>query len=261
MKYATMSISWGIPKPNNLDPWFASARALGYDGISCFVWGQLEPVIRKPGPIARSLANNGLEFASMDVEVYGETDRYNDILDFMEAVDCRILTCLSAHRERTTLEEEAAWVEAIAARARDRGILTCYHPRTMGVTRTFAEASKFYERTDPELVFACLETGHSTKDFDDLPLKERSTAYVDEFGDRIRFVEAKDWNARTDLNTPAGEGEVDWPGVRDRLVENSYNGWILAEQNSHEALSMGRSYEECARISLQYLKDLFHENK
>jgi sugar phosphate isomerase/epimerase len=202
-----------------------------------------------------------MEFASMDVEVYGDRDRYEGILDFMEAVSCRILTCLSAHRERTTLEEEAAWVEAIAALARERGILTCYHPRTMGVTRTFAEACTFYERTDPELVFACLETGHSTKDFDDLPLKERSTAYVDAFGDRIRLVEAKDWNAQTDLNTPAGEGEVDWHGVRDRLVEHNYDGWVLAEQNSHEELSKGRSYEECARISLDFLRNLFNEKQ
>ncbi len=83
-------------------------------------------------------------------------------------------------------------MDRIGEAARDRGIDACIHPRTIGVTANFAQTDRLLLENDPARVHLVIETGHSTRDFTDLALEERTVALIRRHGGSIRLVELKD---------------------------------------------------------------------
>jgi sugar phosphate isomerase/epimerase len=257
LRIASMALSWNIPTGADFPRWLSRVRELGYDGISGFAWWGWEPFLDEPRTFARMLAGEGLSLASVDVEMFGDRDRYRPVLDFMRANGCDRLVCLSAPRDRATLDDEVAWLNDLGALASTWSVQVCHHPRTIGVAARYGETAEVMQRTDPAHVRLVVETGHSTKDFTDLPLAERTVTLIRDHAERIGLVEAKDYAEATDLNTPLGEGRVPLEPIRDALARVGYTGWIVAEQNGCDGLSRGRPYDACAAISRRKLRELF----
>ncbi len=53
--------------------------------------------------------------------------------------------------------------------------------------------------------------------------------WIHELGKRILKIHVKEYAKANRFNYPLGEGEIDWPAVRQALVDVGYEGWISAE--------------------------------
>jgi hexulose-6-phosphate isomerase len=53
--------------------------------------------------------------------------------------------------------------------------------------------------------------------------------WVRELGKRILKVHVKEYKRDNRFKYPLGEGEIDWPAVRQALLDVGYEGWITAE--------------------------------
>lgn len=252
-----MSLSWGIPTDDAFVPWLRKVKQLGYVGVSGFAHWGWAPFLEKPQVFARLLANEGLELAALDAETVADIAYYEPIFDLMNEAKCRQLVCLSARRDVATIEDEIKWLQQIGTAAAARSIDACHHPRTMGVSALFDHADRVMRETDPEVVHLVIETGHSTKDFVDLPVKERTVTLIRAHARRIRLVELKDHAETTDLNTPLGEGQAPLDAICSALVAAKYVGWLVVEQNGNDGLSLNRPFEETARISRALVRSVF----
>lgn len=53
--------------------------------------------------------------------------------------------------------------------------------------------------------------------------------WVRELGPRILKIHIKEYGKAKRFDYPLGEGEIDWPAVRQALIDVNYQGWITAE--------------------------------
>jgi hexulose-6-phosphate isomerase len=53
--------------------------------------------------------------------------------------------------------------------------------------------------------------------------------WVRELGKRILKVHIKEYKKEKRFSYPLGEGEIDWPAVRQALADVGYDGWVTAE--------------------------------
>lgn len=53
--------------------------------------------------------------------------------------------------------------------------------------------------------------------------------WIRELGDRILKIHIKEYAKPKRFSYPLGEGEIDWPAVRQALIDVGYEGWITAE--------------------------------
>jgi len=159
----------------------------------------------------------------------------------------------------------AAGTSRIARAVRDQaGLRTVFHHHCATCVETPDEIDALMERTDPELVGLCLDTGHATYGGGD------PAAILARYGGRIRHVHFKDcspsvaraarengWDyvraVREGLFCELGQGQVDFAAVLTELRARGYDGWIVVEQDVLP--SMGRPAES-ARRNRQFLREL-----
>jgi inosose dehydratase len=137
----------------------------------------------------------------------------------------------------------AAGVERTAEAVREAtGLQTVFHHHCATFIETPAEIEALMERTDPNLVGLCLDTGHATYGGGN-PLHMLSR-----YAGRLRHVHFKDcspsvaararaenWDylqaIRQGLFCELGQGEVDFDGILTHLRRTGYTGWIVVEQD------------------------------
>ncbi len=136
-----------------------------------------------------------------------------------------------------------AGAELIARAVRDEtGLRTTFHHHGGGYVETPAEVEELLNRTDPDMLGLCLDTGHFALGGGDPAEAIRS------FGDRIWHIhfkdfdpavasrsEQEDWDyldlVREGVFSELGKGMVDFPAVLDALREIGYDRWIVVEQD------------------------------
>lgn len=253
IQFAAMTLGWGDAAGEQLEPFLADVKQAGYDGVTSFADVTWARYIEEPDDLARLLDRYGLAIASMDVKVHRDWDEYRKVCQFMASFDCKHLVCLGG--VGTTVEnyvELAEVLNPIGDIALEYGIRAVYHN---GRTReTFEEMRIVLDHVDPDKVFAMCDLGHATRDFVEFPYEERAIRFLETFWDRIDFIEFKDFNNETELNTPIGEGLCDWDRVFSFLKKKRYTGWITVEQNGNLGDSKGRTALECATISRDYIR-------
>jgi L-ribulose-5-phosphate 3-epimerase len=57
----------------------------------------------------------------------------------------------------------------------------------------------------------------------------RSEDWIRTLGNRIVKLDCKDWSQKDGFKSKIGDGDVDWPAVRQALAEIGYTGWCTAE--------------------------------
>lgn len=156
-------------------------------------------------------------------------------------------------------------VHRIAQTVKDEtGLRTVLHPHCGGYIETPEEIDILMERTDPNLLGLCFDTGHYR--FGGGEPLEAFTRYTN----RIWHVHFKDchpdianrsreagWDYFESVGKGVfcelGKGEVDFPAFIAELRKRNYDGWIVVEQDVLPG--MGSPYESAER-NLQYLKSV-----
>ncbi len=158
-----------------------------------------------------------------------------------------------------------AGVHRVAQSVRDEmGLRTVFHHHCAGYVETPAEVDILMQRTDPDLVGLCFDTGHYRFGGGD-PLD-----IFDKHAERIWHVHFKDcdpeiaartcnedWNYHTAVTNGVfcelGKGDVDFPAFIAELRNRNYDGWIVVEQDVLP--EMGSPYQSAKR-NLQYLNSI-----
>lgn len=156
-------------------------------------------------------------------------------------------------------------VHRIAQTVKDEtGLRTVLHPHCAGYIETPEEIDILIERTDPNLLGLCFDTGHYR--FGGGEPLEAFTRYRD----RIWHVHFKDchpdianrsreagWDYFESVGKGVfcelGKGDVDFPTFIGELRKRNYDGWIVVEQDVLPG--MGSPYESAER-NLQYLNSI-----
>ena len=142
----------------------------------------------------------------------------------------------------------------IGEKAKQYQVHAHFHNNTGSVGETFSDMEKMIAEIDFDKVSLMLDVGHATKDFEELPYKERAVHFLEKYWDKIHYMEFKDWNQSMDLNIPLGEGEADYQRIFRMIREFGYKVWITVEQNSQDVWSLNRSPLTCAKLSREFIR-------
>ena len=259
LKLAAMSTHWmndplwGGVGGDKFIPWLKEVKEAGYDGVTGLS-GDFEPYMEKPSELKKILGEYGLGLAS--ILIYGidlNYDYYRQICNFMHEMDCRVLMLIGgAGKEDGDLKNLACVLNRIGEIAKVYGVSVVYHNHSGNSGETFHDMERLLAATDPTKVDVMVDTGHATCDFSDLqnvPL--RAVTFLEKYWDRVTFIEFKDFNEETGLQTPVGEGLCDFHSVTALIKEKNYDGWITVEQNGP---SLGRTSFECVKKSCEYIR-------
>jgi inosose dehydratase len=175
----------------------------------------------------------------------------------------RIRPELGLHDDQWTTFASGA--ERIARAVRDAtGLRTVFHHHCAGYVETPAEIDALMQRTDPEILGLCLDTGHLIYGGGD-PL-----TVLERYADRIWHVHFKDcdpqiaeqarqqgWDyfeaVRRGIFSELGRGSVDFSTVKQALDERGYHGWIVVEQDVLPGMGTPK---ESAQRNRDYLRSI-----
>lgn len=271
IRLASAPVSWGIYEFEGIEPKYHYTRVLdeiaqtGYTGIELGPWGYLPT---EPDVLFGELDQRGLQLLSAFVPVKLVDAGAHEAGAEAALKVGRLLAALGAVAivladdngkvERLVKEAgrrtgsaltPAEWdvfargVNLIARRVHDEtGLRIMFHHHCAGYVETPDETRALLERTDPQLVGLCLDTGHWHYAGGD------AVAAIREFGARVAYLHLKDYHPRTGADCRAqgkdyfqavaagifcalGQGEVDFPGVVREMNALGYDGWAIVEQD------------------------------
>jgi inosose dehydratase len=160
---------------------------------------------------------------------------------------------------------EGADKVARAVRA-ETGLRTVFHHHCAGYVETPEEIARFLELTDPEVIGLVFDSGHYAYGAGDCDLIKG----LERFKERVWYIHLKDcqpevasraraeqWDyfqaLRHGVFCELGKGSVDFPALLRWLRANSYDGYVLVEQDILPGV--GRP-KESARRNREYLRSI-----
>jgi sugar phosphate isomerase/epimerase len=252
IRVAVQAITWNIPRGDDFEPWLDEVVEAGYDGVALFSM-QVEDFINDPDRLRSLLDDRGLGFPAVTGFVSDSPEWAERVMAFMQRLGVRHLACTDFDPTLTLPKA----VEILDERSRasvQYGVNVYYHNHTKGVGETMTALEELMGALDPGFAHWMLDVGHATKDFPEVPPSERAITFLDRHWDRIEYLELKDWNEVTDLNTPLGEGYADYDRIFDLIRKRGYpGGWLTVEQNGNDGPSLGRSPLESAKVSRAFV--------
>lgn len=255
IKFAAMSLNWNDPQGKQFVPWLNEVRNAGYDGITGFGDTGCEAFMDNPNQFRSQLREYNLSLAALNGRMHTNYDDYKRMFEFMQAVGCEYFVCIDPAGTEKDYSKYANILNNIGELSLKYNVYTHYHNHTNAVGETYNDMERLMNYLDYNKVFLMLDIGHATKDFIELPVKERAIHFLKKHWEKIHYLEFKDWNKQSDLNTPVGEGYADWDSIFNLLNKGDYEGWITIEQNGNDGLSLNRSAYHCAKISRQFIKN------
>ncbi len=282
--------SWGVEfadDPRN-PPWrqvLAECAAAGYRGIEL---GPVGYMPEDPAVLGEALAANGLTLTGGVVfRPFHDPDQWLDVVEAAERT-CRslvshgarhlvLIDSISSRRAPTAGRASAAeqMQPAEWAAFRDRisyiastgaevyGLTVSIHAHAGGFIDFEPELERLLNETDADVLKICLDTGHhSYAGYDPV-------AFLRRWGSRVSYVHFKDIDpqvkaqvvaAGTDFYTACGQGifcnlgagDVDFPAVREALMQAGFAGWCTVEQDCDPTLDVAPLDD--ARANRAYLE-------
>jgi inosose dehydratase len=281
--------SWGIEFPS--DPSYPSwqtvldqCAAAGYKGIELGPIGYMpeDPAILAPALAARDLSIIG----GVVFRPFHDPAKWDETLDASRRT-CNALVAHGAQHlvlidsisprrastagraseaEQMNKAEWTAFRDRIATVAKigsqDYGLTVGIHAHAAGFMDFEPELERLLAEVDESLLKICFDTGHhSYAGYDPI-------AFMDRHMGRISYMHFKDIDPkvkgdvvanRTDFYTACGQGifcnlgkgDVDFPAVRQRLLDAGFEGWCTVEQDCDPAMP-GAPFED-ARANREYL--------
>lgn len=284
--------SWGVEfagDPRN-PPWrdvLRDCAAAGYEGIEL---GPIGYMPEDPAILFDALEETGLDLIGGVVfRPFHDPAAWDDVRDAAWRT-CRALSAhgarhlvlidsISPRRAPTAGRAEAAeqmdraeWQafrDRIATIARlgteEFGLTVAIHAHAAGFMDFEPELERLLDEVDDRLLKICFDTGHhSYAGFDPVAFLRRHVA-------RVSYMHFKDIDPRVKADVIAkgtgfydacgqgifcnlGKGDVDFPAVRQILLDAGYQGWCTVEQDCDPTLDV-RPVED-ARLNRDYLASI-----
>lgn len=284
--------SWGVEfagDPRNPD-WrrvLADCAAAGYRGIEL---GPVGYMPEDPGLLADALGEHALDLIGGVVfRAFHDPAQWDDVLDAarrtcaaLKAHDARHLVLIDsisprraptagryAEAERMDPAEWTAFRDRIATVARigaeEYGLTVGIHAHAAGFIDFEPELERLLAETDPDLLKVCFDTGHhSYAGYDPVAFIRRHLGCISymHFKDIDPKIKARVIAERTDFYAACGagifcnlgQGDVDFPAVRDLLVAVDFTGWCTVEQDCDPTLDIDPLAD--ARANRAYLASI-----
>ena len=274
IKVANAPVSWGAIEFENDRGGLAYGQVLdeiqgtGYVGTELGDWGFLPT---EPDALDRELKSRHLELVGAFVQTpLWNPSAYDDGLKRALRA-ARLLAAVAGDQPFIILSDDNATVEIrnqnagrirpehglqphqwedliegaslIARTVRDEtGLRTTFHHHGGGYIETPAEVEELLDRSDPEILGLCLDTGHFAFGGGDPAEAIRS------FADRIWHIHLKDFDPsiasrsqeenwdyleslRIGVFSELGKGAVDFPAVLRALDSIGFDSWVVVEQD------------------------------
>ena len=284
--------SWGVEfagDPRN-PPWrdvLRDCAAAGYEGIEL---GPIGYMPEDPAILFDALEETGLDLIGGVVfRPFHDPTAWDDVRDAAWRT-CRALSAhgarhlvlidsISPRRAPTAGRAEAAeqmdraeWQafrDRIATIARlgteEFGLTVAIHAHAAGFMDFEPELERLLDEVDDRLLKICFDTGHhSYAGFDPVAFLRRHVG-------RVSYMHFKDIDPRVKADVIAkgtgfydacgqgifcnlGKGDVDFPAVRQILLDAGYQGWCTVEQDCDPTLDV-RPVED-ARLNRDYLASI-----
>jgi inosose dehydratase len=284
--------SWGVefaddPRNPSWRSVLQDCAAAGYRGIEL---GPIGFMPEDPAELSDALDEFGLELIGGVVfRPFHDPAQWDDVLDAAKRT-CEALTAhgarhfvlidsISARRaptagraseaEQMDAAEWAGFRDRIVTIAKmgaeDYGLIPELHPHAGGFMDFEPEVERILAEVDPKVLKLCIDTGHCTyAGFDPVAFMRRHM-------DRITYVHFKSTDAkvkreaianRTGFYDACGqgifcnlsEGEVDFPAVKQLLLDAGFEGWCTVEQDCDPTLDV--SPVDDARANRDYLESI-----
>ena len=284
--------SWGVefaddPRNPHWEIVLDECAAAGFNGIEL---GPVGYMPEDPALLGDALASRDLELIGGVVfRAFHDPDKWADVLDGAQ----RTCKALSAHGAKNLVlidsispkraatagradaalkfdaDEWRAYTKRIMDIARmgheEYGLTVGIHPHAAGFMDFEDEVEHLLEETDSDILKICLDTGHSHfAGFDPVAFMKRHM-------DRISYVHFKDIDPAIKADVIAnstdfykacgqgifcnlGQGETDFPAVRELLTNAGYTGWCTVEQDCDP--SGDTSPIDDARANRAYLESI-----
>ena len=283
--------SWGVEfagDPRN-PPWrrvLAEAAAAGYRGIEL---GPVGFMPEDPVELGDGLAENGLTLIGGVVfRPFHDPGKWDEVWDAsvrtckaLVAHGARHLVLIdsisprraptagrAAEAEQMGAEEWEGFVDRIrrvAALGADQGLTVGIHAHAAGFIDFEPELERLLEEVDEDLLKICFDTGHhSYAGFDPVAFMKRHVGRISymHFKDIDPVVKARAVAARTGFYDACaegifcnlGKGDVDFPAVRQILLDAGFEGWCTVEQDCDPAGPT--SPVDDARANREYLASI-----
>ena len=283
--------SWGVEFAN--DPrnptWQTVLKEnaeAGYKGIEL---GPVGFMPEDPAVLADGLAEHDLELIGGVVfRAFHDPDAWEDVLDGTVRT-CKALVAHGAEHlvlidsisprraptagradeaEQMEAGEWAAYRDRIREAAKigvDHGLTVGMHAHAAGFMDFEPELERLLDEVDEDILKICFDTGHhSYAGFDPVAFMERHIGRISymHFKDIDPKVKADVVANRTDFYTACGqgifcnlgEGDVDFPAVRQILLDNGFEGWCTVEQDCDPTLDV--TPIDDARANREYLQSI-----
>ncbi|PUB14278.1 TIM barrel protein [Yoonia sediminilitoris] len=155
--------------------------------------------------------------------------------------------------------------EAARIGSQDYGLTVGIHAHAAGFMDFEPELERLLDEVDSDILNICFDTGHhSYAGFDPVAFMQRHI-------DRISYMHFKDINPAVKADVIAkrtgfydacgqgifcnlGDGDVDFPAVRQILLDNGFSGWCTVEQDCDPTLDPDPVGD--ARLNREYLESI-----
>ncbi|MGS4886153.1 TIM barrel protein [Roseibium sp. MB-4] len=284
--------SWGVEFPD--DPrnpaWKAvleECSVAGYKGIEL---GPVGFMPEDPAVLSEALAQYDLELIGGVVfRPFHDPDAWENVLDGTHrtakalvahgAQHMVLIDSISPRRaptagrpdeaEQMDASEWVAYRDRIAEAAKigteDYGLTVGIHAHAAGFMDFEPELERLLGEVDEKYLKICFDTGHhSYAGFDPVAFMERNIG-------RISYMHFKDIDPKVKADVVAkrtgfydacgqgifcnlGDGDVDFPKVRQILLDNGFQGWCTVEQDCDPTLDV--SPIDDARANREYLESI-----
>ncbi len=292
IKIGNAPCSWGIEFPS--DPAYPTWQSVldqcaqaGYKGIELGPIGYLP---EDPAVLAPELAKRGLEIIGGVVfRAFHDPAKWDDVLDASHRT-CKALTAhgaqhlvlidsisprraptagRAAEAEQMDNAEWTAFRDRLATIAKigteEYGLTVGIHAHAAGFIDFEPELERLLDEVDESILKICFDTGHhSYAGYDPI-------AFMDRHMDRISYMHFKDIDPLVKADVVSnrtgfykacgqgifcnlGKGDVDFPAVRQRLIDAGFEGWCTVEQDCDPSVP-GTPLED-ARANREYLQSI-----
>jgi inosose dehydratase len=284
--------SWGVefaddPRNPTWQQVLADCATAGYRGIEL---GPVGFMPEDPAVLGPALAHHGLELIGGVVfRPFHDPAKWDEVMDGAVRT-CRALVAhgarhlvlidsisprraptagRAAEAEQMDAAEWAAFRDRIAAVARmgteDYGLTVGIHAHAAGFIDFEPELERLLDETDDNILKICFDTGHhSYAGYDPVAFMRRHVGRISymHFKDIDPKVKAEAITRRTGFYDACGQGifcnlgqgDVDFPAVRQVLLDAGFNGWCTVEQDCDPTLP-GTPLDD-ARANREYLESI-----
>ncbi len=291
IKIGNAPCSWGVefagdPRNPSWQSVLKDCADAGYKGIEL---GPVGFMPEDPALLGDALAEHDLELIGGVVfRAFHDPDAWNDVLDGTVRT-CKALTAhgakhlvlidsISARRaptagraseaEQMVNAEWKAYVDRIREAAKigvDHGLTVGIHAHAAGFMDFEPELDRLLSEVDEDLLKICFDTGHhSYAGFDPVAFMKRNI-------DRISYMHFKDIDPKVKADVIAnrtgfydacgqgifcnlGQGDVDFPAVRQVLLDSGFEGWCTVEQDCDPTMDVRPIDDAVANAT--YLKSI-----